>query len=325
MDGYGGRTEGDRDRAHELESLWVQLGRTSGRARAELLDELADVLARVGRVTEAHEAVAAAREIYVEIGAELDVARCDHNAGVVLGDLDRRDDAIAGFRHASAGYSRLLRWPAAASSLRAAGELLIEAGRVDEALDALLTAAAMHEDGDEPVRAALARFDAVELLLTDDPDDAALIDAELLLVRARVAVRGDGALLWVARADQLHAELARRRRDWDRAFELLESARAVFDAADMVPDRDRCDDLWCAVLIDAGQVTEAVDRLERNRATRQSEGDPVGVAWCDLHLSSAFDRLGDTALAVSVRRRARAVFDAAGLDVVLRRQELQLQ
>jgi tetratricopeptide (TPR) repeat protein len=188
-------------------------------------------------------------------------------------------------------------------------------------LEAMVSAAALHDDGDEPVRAALARFDAIELLLDDDRGD----EAEALLTRARAAVRCDGALLWVARADQLHAELARRRCQWGLAFELLESARAVFDAADMGPDRDRCDDLWCAVLIDAGQVTEAVDRLERARAARQSEGDPVGVAWCDLHLSNAFDRLGDADQASSVRRRARAVFDAAGLDIILRRRELQLQ
>jgi tetratricopeptide (TPR) repeat protein len=321
MDDFGGRDDGEQDCASELDSLWVQLGRSSGAARGEVLDQLANALTRSGRSGEAHAAVMAARAIYLELGESLDVARCDHNAGVILGDLDRRDEAIDLFRRASAGYCEILRWSAAASSLRAAGELLAESGRTGEALEAMVSAAALHDDGDEPVRAALARFDAVELLLDDDRGD----EAEALLTRARAAVRCDGALLWVARADQLHAELARRRCEWDQAFELLESARAVFDAADMGPDRDRCDDLWCAVLIDAGQVIEAVARLERARAARQSEGDPVGVAWCDLHLSNAFDRLGDADQASSVRRRARAVFDAAGLDIVLRRRELQLQ
>jgi hypothetical protein len=99
----------------------------------------------------------------------------------------------------------------------------------------------------------------------------------------------------------------------------------VFDAADMEGDRDRCDDLVCCVLIDAGRSDEAIVRLERARVTRQSEGDPVGVAWCDLHLSRALDRLGDPEAAATHRRRARAVFDAAGLDTLLRRRELQLQ
>jgi hypothetical protein len=97
----------------------------------------------------------------------------------------------------------------------------------------------------------------------------------------------------------------------------------VFDAADMDGDRDRCDDLWCAVLIDAGETGEAVQRLERARVVRQSEGDPVGVAWCDLHLSRALVKLGDLEAAASHRRRARAVFDAAGLDTLLRHRELQ--
>jgi hypothetical protein len=88
-------------------------------------------------------------------------------------------------------------------------------------------------------------------------------------------------------------------------------------------DRDRCDDLWCSVLIDAGRSNEAIERLEQARVARQSVGDPVGVAWCDLHLSRALDRLGDPEAAATHRRRARAVFDAAGLDTLLRRRELQ--
>jgi hypothetical protein len=173
------------------------------------------------------------------------------------------------------------------------------------------------------VRGALARLEAGELLL-DAPNGVPgrLEAAAHLLSQARTTMREDGALLWVARADHLLAEVARRRGAWEEAFVRLEAARAVYDAADMDEDRDRCDDLWCSILIDTGRPDEAVTRLERARAARQSGGDPVGVAWCDLHLSRALDRLGEPDAAASHRRRARAVFDAAGLDTVLRSEEL---
>ena len=185
----------------------------------------------------------------------------------------------------------------------------------------LHVAVQLHLDAGEWVRAGLAQLDIGELLLDNErPDEAAAV-----LDLARAALRVDGALLWVARCDQLLADVARHAGRWDEAFERVEAARAVFDAADMDGDRDRCDDLLCSVLIDVGRATEAVERLERARLARQSEGDPVGVAWCDLHLSRALDRLGDPEGAATLRRRARAVFDAAGLDVLLRRRELQLQ
>jgi tetratricopeptide (TPR) repeat protein len=222
------------------------------------------------------------------------------------------------YRMAAERYGVILCWSEAATSWRAVADLLADAGDTEGALAALRAAAELHSDADESVRAALTQMEIGELLLDVDRPE----EARAALGEARLALRTDGALLWVARCDQLLAEVARFDGRWEEAFELVEAARAVFDAADMDGDRDRCDDLWCSVLIDAGRSDEAVVRLERARLARQSDGDPVGVAWCDLHLSRALDRLGDPEGAARHRRRARAVFDAAGLDALLRRREL---
>jgi tetratricopeptide (TPR) repeat protein len=315
MDDGDGRVED----AHEVDALWLQLSRCEGTSRADVLDQLGGALVQRGRHAEAREVVEAARVLYDEAGCDADVARCDHNLGVILTDLNLADEAAQAYRSASDRYRLTLRWGEAATSLRAVADLLADAGCTDDAFANLLAAALLHDDAGEPVRAALARMEAAELLL----DDHRVDDAEELLRIARSALRIDGALLWVARSDQLLADVARHRGAWDEAFDLVASARAVFDAADMEGDRDRCDDLWCSVLIDAGRPTEAVEQLQTARATRQSEGDPVGVAWCDLHLSRAYDRLGEPDAAASRRRQARAVFDACGLDTVLRRPELQ--
>jgi tetratricopeptide (TPR) repeat protein len=309
------------DDANELDSLWAQLARCAGEERAEVLDQLGGALVQRGRHGEALAVVDAARTLYEELGAAVDVARSDHNAGVILAEHGQPTEARERYRAAAVGYAANLRWGESATSWRAVADLLADAGEVAEALEALATAAQLHDDADEPVRAALARMETGELLLDDDRPE----EARGVLAEARRALRSDGALLWVARCDQLLADVARHDGKWDEAFERVESARAVFDAADMEGDRDRCDDLVCCVLIDAGRSDEAIVRLERARVTRQSEGDPVGVAWCDLHLSRALDRLGDPEAAATHRRRARAVFDAAGLDTLLRRRELQLQ
>jgi tetratricopeptide (TPR) repeat protein len=307
------------DDANELEALWAQLARCDGEARAEVLDQLGGALVQRGRHGEALAVVDAARALYAQLGSAADVARSDHNAGVILAEGGHPDEARARYRDAAVGYGASLHWGEAATSWRAVADLLVDAGDAAEGLVALATAAQLHDDADEPVRAALARMETGELLL----DQERTAEAALVLEEARRALRVDGALLWVARCDQLLADVARLEQRWDEAFERAESARAVFDAADMETDRDRCDDLLCSVLIDLGRTDEAIERLERARLARQTDGDPVGVAWCDLHLSRALDRLGDAGAAESHRRRARAVFDAAGLDTLLRRRELQ--
>lgn len=308
------------DDANEIKSLWAHLAHCEGEERAEVLDQLGGALVQSGRHREALAVVDAARARYEELGHLADVARSDHNAGVILAEQHRTDEALERYRDAATGYGACLRFGDAATSWRAVADLLADAGRTAEALEALATAAQLHDDADEPVRAALARMERGELLLDEDRPAEARVELD----GARAALRSDGALLWVARCDHLLAEVARHDGDWDDAFERLESARAVFDAADMEGDRDRCDDLECSVLIDAGRSDEAVARLEQARRLRQSGGDPVGVAWCDFHLSRALDRLGDPEAAATHRRRARAVFDAAGLDGLLRRRELQV-
>jgi tetratricopeptide (TPR) repeat protein len=305
--------------AGELNALWAQLTQCDGEARADVLDQLGGVLVQQGRHSEALEVVEAARVLYGEAGCTVDLARVDHNAGVILAELNRMEAARERYHQAALGYAEALRWGEAATSWRALADLLATEGRIDEALPMLHAAVQLHTDAEEWVRAGLAQLDIGELLLERELVD----EARPVLEEARRNLRRHGALLWVARADQLLADAARLSARWDEAFERLESARAVFDAADMDGDRDRCDDLWCSVLIDSGHSDEAVQRLEEARLVRQSEGDPVGVAWCDLHLSRALDRLGDREAAALHRRQARAVFDAAGLDALLRRRELQ--
>jgi tetratricopeptide (TPR) repeat protein len=305
--------------AGELSALWGQLTQCEGEARADVLDQIGGVLVQQGRHQEAFEVVEAAKTLYADAGCVGDVARAEHNAGVILAELNRLDEARERYYRAAMGYGDALRWADAATSWRALADLLASEGRVDEALPMLEAAVQLHMDAGEQVRAGLTQLDIGELLLERE-----LVEqARPVLVEARRSLRTHGALLWVARADQLLADAARLEARWDEAFERLESARAVFDAADMDGDRDRCDDLWCSVLIDAGRSDEAVRRLEEARVVRQSEGDPVGVAWCDLHISRALDRLGDREGAAQYRRQARAVFDAAGLDALLRRPELQ--
>jgi tetratricopeptide (TPR) repeat protein len=306
------------DEAVELDALWNHLPHAAGEQRAEVLDQIGGLLVQRGKHADALTAVESARALYEELGAVVDVARCDHNAGVILAELHRVEESIERYRLAAERYGVTLCWSEAATSWRAVADLLADEGAVEPALEALRTASQLHADADEPVRAALTLMEIGELLLDVDRP----VEARAELGAARRALRTDGALLWVARCDQLLAEVARTEGKYGEAFELVEAAHAVFDAADMEGDRDRCDDLWCSVLIDAGRSDEAIVRLERARQLRQSDGDPVGVAWCDFHLSRALDRLGDPEGAARHRRRARAVFDAAGLDTLLRRREL---
>jgi tetratricopeptide (TPR) repeat protein len=318
-DGPTDPEEVDRaNEAVELDALWNHLPHAVGEERAEVLDQIGGLLVQRGKHADALAVVEAARSLFEELGAVVEVARCDHNAGVILAELHRVEESAVRYRQAAERYGATLCWSEAATSWRAVADLLADAGEIEDALVALRTAAQLHADADEPVRAALTLMEVGELLLDAEQAEG----ARDVLAQARLALRTDGALLWVARCDQLLAEVARTEGRWQEAFELVEDARAVFDAADMEGDRDRCDDLWCSVLIDAGRSDEAIVQLERARLLRQSDGDPVGVAWCDFHISRALDRLGDPEGAASHRRRARAVFDAAGLDTLLRRREL---
>jgi hypothetical protein len=81
--------DGRVDEADEVDALWIQLGRCDGTRRADVLDELGGALVQRGRHAEALEAVEAAKALYAAAGSMLDVGRCDHNAGVILSDLER--------------------------------------------------------------------------------------------------------------------------------------------------------------------------------------------------------------------------------------------
>jgi hypothetical protein len=116
--------------------------------------------------------------------------------------------------------------------------------------------------------------------------------------------------------------VARREGRVDDALALLASARAVFDSSGSDGEVDRCDDNRAEVLLDGGRVELAVAELEANRELRRTADNAVGVAWCDLHLSRAYGALGRPDDAVDCRVSARAVFDAAGFDDVLERDEL---
>jgi tetratricopeptide (TPR) repeat protein len=138
------------DDANELDSLWAQLGRCTGEERAEVLDQLGGALVQRGRHGDALAVVDAARALYEELGAAVDVARSDHNAGVILAEHGRPDEARERYRRAALGYGANLRWGEAATSWRAVADLLADAGECDAALEALATAAQLHDDADEP-------------------------------------------------------------------------------------------------------------------------------------------------------------------------------
>src|SRR4029077_3820810 len=91
--------------------------------------------------------------------------------------------------------------------------------------------------------------------------------------------------------ESLRAEVARRQGRFDDALQLLAASRAVFESSGSEGEVDRCDDSRAEVLLDAGRVGAPVDRLGASRDDRRSAGNAVGVAWCDLHLSRAYDSL----------------------------------
>ena len=99
MDDGDGRVED----ANEIDALWGQLGRCEGTARADVLDQLGGALVQRGRHAEAREVVEAARALYDAVDADADVARCDHNLGVILTELHRMDEATDAYRRARSG------------------------------------------------------------------------------------------------------------------------------------------------------------------------------------------------------------------------------
>ena len=302
----------------DVERLWARVSETAGLERASVLDELGGVLLEADREAEAIAVVEAAREMYVEADDPAEIARCDRNLGLLLMALDRNDEAMEHYVDACAVYDELLLLADAAGCRQAMAELRAAAGDPIDALALFDEAAgAFAESGDE-VRAGWCLFDAAALLLDLDEVDRAAAN----LTEARRRFREERAYLFVARVDSVRAEVARREGRCDDALSLLSTARAVFDSSGSDGEVDRCDDARAEVLLDAGLVGDAVDELECHREARRAGGNALGVAWCDLHLSRAYEILGRGDDATRCRAGARAVFDAAGFDDVLERTEL---
>src|SRR5205807_8652124 len=97
-----------------------------------------------GRHREALNAVDAGHALITERGASVDVARCDHNAGVIPAELGRPDEARTRYEAAAAAYLATLSWGEAATSCRAVADLLADAGETALAMEALATAAQLH-------------------------------------------------------------------------------------------------------------------------------------------------------------------------------------
>lgn len=309
------KSESDVD---DVARLWTRLAETGGLERAGVLDELGGVLLEADREVEAISVVESARDIYVAAGDDAEVARCDRNLGLLLMGVERNVDALRHYQDACAVYDAHLLLSDAAGCRQAIAELLAAAGDARGAIDLYLRAAGAFAEVGDLVRAGWCRFDAAALLLELGDDEA----AATIALESRHLFRDERAYLFVARVDCLRAEAARRARRYDEALELLEAARAVFESSGSDGETDRCDDSRAEVLIDASRSAEAVTELEAHRDERRSSGNAVGAAWCDLHLSRAYDNLGRRDDAESSRRTARAVFDAAGFDDVLERAEL---
>lgn len=302
----------------DVARLWARVSETEGVARAAVLDELGGVLLEGDREAEAVAVVEAARELYVEADDPTEVARCDRNLGLLLMALDRCDEALAHYLDACAAYDGFLLSADAAGCRQAMAELLAAGGDHAGALELFELAAGAFAEAADGVRAAWCRFDASSIMLELDDVDGAAANLE----ESRRLFRDERAYLFVARVDNLRAEVARRQGRFEVALVLLRTSRAVFDSSGSEGEVDRCDDSRAEVLIDAGRVHEAVEGLEASREERRSLGNAVGVAWCDLHLSRAYDSLGRPDEADERRTSARAVFDAAGFDEVLERSEL---
>lgn len=303
----------------DVARLWARVAETEGLERASVLDELGGALLEADREGEAVAVVEASRAIYAAAGDDAEVARCDRNLGLLLLGTDRAEDALARYEAACATYDALLMSSDAAGCRQAMAELAAGEGRPLDALLLLDRAAGAFAEAGDGVRSAWCRFDAAATML--ELDD--LAGATEALEEARRLFRGERAYLFVARVDSVRAEVARQEGRFEDALALLEAARHVFRSSGSDGEVDRCDDVRAEVLIDAGRATEAIDGLEAAREERRSLGNAVGVAWCELHLSRAYDSLGRLDDAESCRCSARAVFDAAGLDEVLHRAELQ--
>ena len=302
----------------DVARLWARASETDGLERAAVLDELGGVLLEADREAEAIVVVEAAREVYAEADDPAEVARCDRNLGLLLMGLGRNDESFSHYVDASTVYDSLLMPADAAGCRQAMAELTAAAGQHRDALDLFEHAAGAFAEAGDSVRAGWCRFDASSIMLEIDDVDGAAANLD----EARRLFREERAYLFVARVDNLRAEVARRRGAFEDALRLLAASRAVFESSGSEGEVDRCDDNRAEVLIDAGRVVEAVGRLEASRDDRRSAGNAVGVAWCELHLSRAYDSLGRSDDADASRAAARAVFDAAGFDEVLERPEL---
>lgn len=302
----------------DVARLWTRLAETAGTERAAILDELGGVLLEAEREAEAVAVVEAARDLYVEAEDPAEIARCDRNLGLLLLALDRADEARSHYQAACSVYDSLLMATDAAGCRQAIAELTAADGDGLGAVALFDHAAGSFVEAGDLVRAGWCRFDAAAVLLELGAVDVAMA----ALDDARRLFREERAYLFVARVDCVRAELARRAGRYDEALAMLDDARAVFESSGSDGEVDQCDDSRAEVLIDASRSAEAVAELETNRAERRSSGNAVGAAWCDLHLSKAYGNLGRVEDAATCRRTARAVFDAAGFDDLLEREEL---
>ncbi len=100
-----------------------------------LASELATVLWRLGRPDEALAALDDAWRLEDESGAQLAVADAYRLRGLIARDADDHDAAEKALRSAYESYLQAEAGPIAASTARLLGDLLREAGRLDEAID----------------------------------------------------------------------------------------------------------------------------------------------------------------------------------------------
>jgi tetratricopeptide (TPR) repeat protein len=287
-------------------------------ARATLRAELASRRARILLMLDRHdEAVAAGEEAqrgYAELGDPPAAAIPALVRAHALGNLERFDEAAAGFGQALALASeRMYRLSALVGRARAR----LAGDRPADAIDDLVEAVADHVAHGEDTPAALLRYDlATAYYRADQPSDAAEAAESALdaLDRAGAQDQADQTRYLLSRVYRELGEL-------DLALGLLETLAANLDGFDNLPTRGRMLQEAAQLLYEADRDAQAADRFAAaadafHAAAAPATEPDLGLVQAEMYArrmrALSLRWAGDIPAALSALAEADALVGAQG-------------
>ncbi|MFN3285981.1 MAG: CHAT domain-containing protein [bacterium] len=269
---------------------------------ARVRAQRATLLQYLGETEAALLAYAQAADQFRALGksADLDLAVAQHNAGLLLAQLGRHEEAARALQEATrcaeaAGSPLLALRSAAATAWSDVGQ-----GRYAHALQALEAVADRYQEAGVPAAAAAYRLFALECRLYLGQADHVTAEAHRLAHTLDAA----GLIAEAARARYVGAVACRQRGDLRAAGALLQQARAALDRTGRQAWGAAVACELAAVRLREGNTSEAAALADQAYRSWAKVGSPAGAGRALLVRSDAYLLLQDTATALQAAREA---------------------